>query len=91
MAATADAYDLAEMRGLLDHARRTAADLADRIREGRIDIAPAQLAQWSACDTCDYAAICRRDPALPGGEKRCLTPLTRQELAQRIANKDKEE
>lgn len=91
VSATADAYDLSEMRALLEHARQTAAELTDRIREGRIDIAPAQLAQWSACDTCDYAAVCRRDPALPGGEKRCLTPLTRQELARRIANKDNEE
>ena len=87
IAASADAYGLEEMRALLDHVQQTAADLTDRIRQGCLDISPAQDGAWSACDWCDYAAVCRLDPALPGGEKRCLTHLSRQELAQRLANK----
>ena len=86
VAATANAYGLEEMNALLLHARKTAAALTDRIRQGCLDVSPAQEGNWSACDWCDYAAVCRLDPALPGGEKRCLEKLSRQEFAQRLAN-----
>ncbi|MGN0778742.1 MAG: PD-(D/E)XK nuclease family protein [Aristaeellaceae bacterium] len=87
VAAHADAYDLEEMRALLLHVQQTAAELTDRIREGRLDISPAQDGPWCACDWCDYAAVCGLDPALPGGEKRVLTHLSREELTHLLANK----
>lgn len=86
VAASADAYDLDAMRTLLHHVQKTAADLTDRIRQGEISISPAQDGNWSACDWCDYAPVCRLDPGLPGGEKRCLEHLSRQELQDRLAN-----
>lgn len=86
ISASADAYGLEEMQALLRHVQKTAAELTDRIRQGCLDIAPAQDGAWSACDWCDYAAVCRLDPALPGGEKRCLEKLSRQEFAIRLAN-----
>lgn len=86
VAAGADAYDLQEMQALLTHVQHTAAQLTDRIREGCVDISPAQDGAWCACDWCDYAAVCRLDPALPGGEKRILEKLSRQELSERLSN-----
>ncbi len=86
VAKTAAAFPLPELRALLDHAERTAAQLADRIRQGEIAVAPAAIDQWSACDYCDYAAVCRLDPALPGGEKRVLDCAVRKDFAQRVAN-----
>lgn len=86
VAATADAYDLEEMHALLQHVQKTAAQLTDRIREGCVAISPAQDGTWCACDWCDYAAVCQLDPALPGGEKRVLEKLSRQELATRLSN-----
>lgn len=86
VAASANAYDLNGMRGLLTHARKTAAELADRMHQGCIDVSPAQIDQWSACDWCPYAGICGIDPALPGGEKRALSCADKKELLQRMAN-----
>lgn len=84
VAKTAAALELDEMRALLRHAQDMAAQLTDHIRQGRIDISPAQIAQWSACDYCDYAPLCALDPALPGGQKRPLDPMNREELMERL-------
>ena len=84
IAKSANALELEEMRALLTHAETTAAQLADRIREGRISAAPAQIDQWSACDYCEYSAVCGLDPKLPGCEKRKLEPMSREELMNRL-------
>ena len=91
LGANANAYDLDEMHALLDHAQRTAAELTDRIRGGCIDIAPAKIKAWSACDYCAYAGVCGRDPALPGGEPRELEFSDKKELMARMANGNSEE
>ncbi|MBP3452937.1 MAG: PD-(D/E)XK nuclease family protein [Clostridia bacterium] len=84
VAKSANALELEEMNALLDHAQRTAAQLADRIREGRMEVSPAQVEQWSACDYCEYSAICGLDPKLPGCEKRKLESMSRGELMEKI-------
>lgn len=84
VAKTAAALELEDMHALLTHAQKTAAQLADRIRQGQIDVSPAQIDQWSACDYCQYRAVCGLDPALPGGGKRCLEDFPREELMARL-------
>ena len=84
VAKTAAALDLQEMTALLAHARDTAAQLTDRIRQGEIAVSPAQIGPWTACDYCDYAAVCGLDPRLPGNETRCLAPMNREELLSRL-------
>ena len=86
VAARANAYSREEMRRLLAHTQQTAADLADGIREGDISVSPAEMKGWNACQWCEYAAVCGFDPAMPHCTKRVLPPLTRQELADRLAN-----
>lgn len=81
---TSSALGLDEMRALLTHAEKTAAQLADHIREGRISAAPAQAGTWCACDFCDYSAVCGLDPKLPGCKKRELSPMTREELLEKL-------
>lgn len=81
---TSSALELGEMRALLTHAEKTAAQLADHIREGRISASPAQAGPWCACDYCEYAAICGLDPKLPGCKKRELPPMSREELLERL-------
>lgn len=81
---TANALGLDEMRALLTHAEKTAAQLADHIREGRINASPAQTGTWCACDFCDYSAICGLDPKLPGCKNRELPPMTREELLEKL-------
>ncbi len=72
IAKNANAYDLDGMHALLQHATETAAALTDQIRQGCIDIAPAQIDKWTACEYCPYPGICGKDPKLPGGEPRVL-------------------
>ena len=84
VAKSANALELDEMQSLLAHAETTAARLADRIRQGHISAAPAQIDQWSACDYCEYSAICGLDPNLPGCEKRKLPTMNREELMEKL-------
>ena len=91
VAARAPAYTAEEMQQLLDHTRETAATLADGIRGGDVSVSPAQIDQWSACQWCEYAAVCGFDPARPGCTKRVLPNMKRQELLHLLANKNSEE
>ncbi len=84
VAKSANALELEEMQALLTHAETTAALLADRIRQGHISAAPAQIDQWSACDYCEYSAVCGLDPKLPGCEKRKLPAMNREELMEKL-------
>ena len=86
VAARAAAYTPAEMQSLLDHAKHKAAELADGIRAGDISVAPAEMKGWSACQWCEYSAVCGYDPAMPHCTKRVLPALTRQELMDMLAN-----
>ena len=86
VSAKAQAYSREEMQQLLDHTRQTAADLADGIRAGDISVSPAETKNWSGCQWCEYSAVCGFDPASPHCTKRVLSPLTRQELLDRLAN-----
>lgn len=84
--ASANAYSPEEMQSLLNHTRKTAADLADGIRAGEISVSPAEIKGWSACQWCEYSAVCGFDPALPHCTKRVLPQLSRQELLDQMAN-----
>lgn len=90
VSAHASAYSQEDMERLLAHTQRTAAELADGIREGDISVSPAQVKAWSACQWCEYAAVCGFDPSMPHCTKRVLPPMTRQELADRLANDNSE-
>ena len=74
------------MSALLEHAREVAALMADGIREGDISVSPAEIKDWSACQWCEYQAVCGMDPSLPGCTKRVLPHMNRQELLKRLAN-----
>ena len=81
----ASAYALDEMRALLEHAQKTAAELADAIRDGQIAASPAAIGEkWSACAWCDYRAVCGIDPARPGSRKRPLEEIDREEMVKRL-------
>lgn len=84
--ASANAYSPEEMQSLLNHTRQTAADLADSIRAGEISVSPAEIKGWSACQWCEYSAVCGFDPTLPHCTKRVLPQLSRQELLDQMAN-----
>ena len=56
--------DEAGLDAMAAFARRKAAELAGDAFGGAIDDYPAQYGQFSACLTCDYAAVCGFDPAV---------------------------
>lgn len=91
VSAYAQAYTPEEMQQLLEHTRGVAAELADGIRSGDVSVSPAQIDQWSACQWCEYAAVCGVDPTRPGCTKRVLPAMKRQELLARLANDTHEE
>ncbi len=86
VSARANAYSREEMQTLLAHTQQVAANLADGIRSGDISVSPAQVKTWSACEWCQYSAVCGMDPHLPHCTKRVLPAIARQELLDRMAN-----
>ena len=52
------------LSAMVAFARRKAAELAGDAYAGAIDDAPAQYRDFSACETCAYAAVCGFDPAV---------------------------
>ena len=65
--------DLRGMHDLMAWTKRLAAEMAQQIQEGRIDIAPAKLGDWTACQWCEYKGICGRDDKRRGGRPRDLS------------------
>ena len=86
VSARAPAYSQKEMQVLLDHTKRKAAELADGIRGGDISVSPAESKTWSACQWCEYSAVCGYGPGMPHCTKRVLPSITRQELLDLMAN-----
>jgi len=53
---------LSDLQALIRHARETAGEMAERIREGEIAAHPlCDKEHKGPCEYCDYAAICRKD------------------------------
>jgi len=52
-----------DLAGLLAEAKEILARLGRAILEGRIDVSPAGKGSDSACEHCDFAALCRVDAA----------------------------
>ena len=65
--------DLRGMHALMAWSSRLAAEMAQRIQEGRIDISPAKLGDWTACQWCEYKGVCARDEKRRGGRFRDLS------------------
>ena len=40
------------------------------LHSGVIDVSPARTQNCFACDGCEWAAVCGRDPLLPGSAER---------------------
>lgn len=62
---------------LIKFAKRSAAELGDRMMAGEIDIAPYSLGQKTACRFCPYHSFCQFDPLLDGNGYRVLDGLDR--------------
>ncbi len=83
LSAHASAANLAQMHGLLQHARTAAQKLAASMRNGILSVTPARTKTFNACQWCEYAGICRWDPRLTGAKPRFLPPLSLGELMEK--------
>lgn len=57
------------MDAMVGFAKRKASQLAGAAYDGVIDDSPAERGQYSACASCDYAAICGFDPTRRAGRR----------------------
>jgi len=77
---TAKALDEQQLQSLLHHAREVAADLAERLFDGETAISPVRETSRTACDFCDFRAICRFDCDAPDADVREIPAMSMEEL-----------
>ena len=58
----AKALTLPQMKALMEHARQTAAALAQEMMDGKTDICPVRDGGQAYCNRCDYQSVCHFDP-----------------------------
>ena len=76
----AKALTLPQMNALMEHARQTAAELAQEMMDGKTDICPVRDGGQAYCSRCDYQSICHFDPENVRARVRELPNLSMQEL-----------
>lgn len=82
----AKALDEEQLTALLHHAREAASQLAERLFDGQVDIAPCQDSGRTACDLCDYSAVCRFDAE--EGAYRQLPEMDMDQLRQKLSGEN---
>lgn len=83
--------NLEDMRALILHAEKMAAQWAERMRSGEIAAAPlCDKSLKGPCDFCDYAAICRRDTRRAPQDARMLPQVSFTDLLESIKEKSRE-
>lgn len=76
----AKALTLPQMKALMEHARQTAAALAQEMMDGKTDICPVRDGGQAYCSRCDYQSVCHFDPESAQAKVRELPNLSMQEL-----------
>lgn len=90
--ATSRTADPDRWRALLRFAQQKAAQLADDILAGRIDITPYRSGGGrTPCAFCPYRSVCRFDPAFPGNSYRRLGGLSAEQAWAVIEAEDSRE
>lgn len=64
-----------DFKRLIEHTLKLADESVRRIRGGETRIAPVSAGRRTACDVCEFAALCRREAGLPGGEAAVMAHL----------------
>lgn len=80
---------LEDMKNLIGHAMKTAGQMAERMRKGEIAATPLCSGDGRGpCDTCDYAAICRKDAGRSPQTGRRMAEMKFDELLEKIGGKE---
>ena len=65
------------------------ASLGREILDGQIQAKPYRRKQESACDYCAFRDLCGFDPRMPGTAYRELSPLTREEVWEKLESEER--
>lgn len=71
----------------LDYTKAKERELKERMAAGDTAAAPYELGTQTACDYCDYRAVCGFDNRLKGCEPRSLEKYSRDEVMEKIREK----
>lgn len=82
----AKALDEEQLTALLHHAKESAVRLAERLFDGEIAISPCQDAGRTACDLCDYRAVCHFD--VEEGAYRQLPEMNMDQLREKLSGEN---
>lgn len=52
----------------------------NEMMEGRLDLSPYKMDQFTACDYCEYSSVCNFDAKLPGSSYRRLFTMDKEEV-----------
>lgn len=72
-----------DFQSLMDRTISQASDAHQQIKQGVIEIRPAELKGKSACEFCDYAVLCQRELA---SKPRKLAKMTDKEVLETLRN-----
>ena len=81
-----DGFDL-----LIRHALKAAASLAEGILAGKTAIEPKKMSGFTACDRCDWRAVCQQDPLLGGMPQPFVPSVTPKDVLERIRERMNED
>lgn len=70
------------------HVQKKLAEYGERILKGDIGLSPYELGDEDACRYCSYHSVCGFDRKVDGCEKRRLTPMTKDEIWQRLKEEE---
>ncbi len=80
----AKVLDMRQMRGLLTHTRKQAAELADGLYGGDTSIRPVVTGDGDSCQRCDYRGVCGFEDGARGAAALELPDMKMEELQQRL-------
>ncbi len=76
-----------EFNALINHVRRLLVDTGEKIYQGNIQINPLYTSGVSACQYCEYKAICRFDTSFESDNYRYIKKCSDAEIIQKLQEK----
>ena len=78
-----------EFGRVLEFAKEKQSELTGQMRSGDAAASPYNMGKQTGCEHCEYRNICGFDEQIPGCEYRKLKKYSREEVLEKIAEKEK--
>lgn len=73
-----------DFEAVSSYVNETILHLGQRMMQGDIAVSPYDLSDRTACDYCEYGAICHFDKKIPGFQYRALEELSEEEIIKKM-------